>query len=120
MPVKLLADENVDFRIIRKLRESGYKVFSILEDCRGVKDSQIVSLTYKLDCILLTLDKDFGEWVFAHKQTLNGIIFLRYHAKDFQKIPDAIATLLQNQGENLRGKFVVLTLKKVRIREIRL
>ncbi len=120
MPVSLLADENVDIRIVRKLRDFGYKIYSILEEYRGYSDYQIIQLAKKLDAVVLTLDKDFGEWVFSHKQASIGIIFLRYDAKEFTKITDSLLGLLKIHGDELKGKFAVLTLTKIRIREIHL
>ncbi len=37
-----LADENVDFPIIARLRELGYKVQSIAEDCPSLDDTQVL------------------------------------------------------------------------------
>ncbi|EQA36440.1 toxin-antitoxin system, toxin component, PIN domain protein [Leptospira inadai serovar Lyme str. 10] len=86
MPVNLLADENVDIRIIQELRNSGQNVHSILEDYKGSGDYQIIQLAKRLDAIILTLDKDFGEWAFSHKEDSLGVIFLRYNAKEYRKI----------------------------------
>ena len=38
---------------------------SIYESARGIKDEQIIEIAVKYDFLLLTEDKDFGEWVFA-------------------------------------------------------
>lgn len=41
-------------------------------------DENVIQLALRYDYILLTEDKDFGEWVFAHHiQNLN-VLFLRY------------------------------------------
>lgn len=120
MQVKILADENVDFRIVQKLRESGFTVQSVIEDFRGFGDFEILQIAKKSNSILLTLDKDFGEWVFAHKEEPIAIVLLRYHPKDFQKIANTLLKFLDQFGTKLYGKFAVLTASKVRIREIHL
>ncbi|TGK24023.1 hypothetical protein EHQ05_13820 [Leptospira yasudae] len=69
---------------------------------------------------MLTLDKDFGEWVFAHKEDPIAIVLLRYHPKEFQEIANTLLKLLEQEGVSLYGKFAVLTTSKIRIREIHL
>ena len=62
----ILADENIDIRIITALRDSGLNVVSIQEDFRSVPDSEVIKISKQSNSIILTEDKDFGEWVFAH------------------------------------------------------
>ncbi|EMJ90040.1 DUF5615 family PIN-like protein [Leptospira meyeri] len=120
MQVNLLADENVDYRLIKLLRNEGHKVLSVLEESKGITDLQVIELAKKIDGIILTLDKDFGEWVFAHKEYSNGIIFLRYNPKDFKEIFNSLNILLNKNSLELNGKFVVLSKNKIRIRDIHL
>ncbi|PJZ43730.1 DUF5615 family PIN-like protein [Leptospira brenneri] len=120
MQVSILADENVDYRLIKLLRSEGHKVFSVLEENKGITDLQVIELAKKIDAIILTLDKDFGEWVFAHKEYSNGIIFLRYSPKDFKEIFNSLNILLRRNSRELDGKFVVLSKNKIRIRDIHL
>lgn len=63
MPVNLVADENVDFRIVKALRNTGFKIISVLQDYRGLPDRQVLEVAKQNNAILLTEDKDFGEWV---------------------------------------------------------
>jgi len=113
--LKIVGDENVNYRIIKALREKGIEVLSIHEEYRGISDEEVLKLVVSVNGILLTEDSDFGEWVFAHKKKA-GVIFLRYPS---QKIEEIIASLLKIlEKENLQNKFVVITPKKVRIREL--
>ncbi len=120
MQVNLLADENVDFRIIKLLREKKFVIHSVLEDYKSVSDSEIIEIAKNLNSVILTLDKDFGEWVFSHKQYSNGIILLRYNSKEFLNIYESLITLLSNPEIDVRSKFIVLSTKKIRIRDIKL
>ena len=120
MQVNLLADENVDFRIIKLLREKKFVVHSVLEDYKSVSDSKIIEIAKNLNSVILTLDKDFGEWVFSHKQYSNGILLLRYNSKEFAQIYESLISLLSNPKIELTGKFIVLSTKKIRIRDIKL
>ncbi|WP_235595742.1 DUF5615 family PIN-like protein [Leptospira weilii] len=98
MQVNILADENVDFRIIQELRNSGYHVKSVIEDYRGYSDSEVLNVAKEFNSIVLTLDKDFGEWVFAHNANPLGIILLRYHPKDFLEITKTLLKLINQHG----------------------
>ncbi|MDQ1340500.1 MAG: hypothetical protein QG567_1657 [Campylobacterota bacterium] len=62
----IVADENINFKIIKKLRESGFDVYSIMEECGGINDEDVIDVAKEKRAILLTEDSDFGEWVFAH------------------------------------------------------
>lgn len=61
MPLKLTADESVDFRIIQYLRKNGFEVYSITENSAGINDFEVLKISYNLNTLLLTEDKDFGE-----------------------------------------------------------
>lgn len=63
---KLIADENIDERMIARLRSEGIGVLLIAENHRGIADSQVIELAQREKSIILTRDSDFGEWVFAH------------------------------------------------------
>ena len=43
----IIADENIDFRIIQELRKNGIEVFSIAEEFRGIGDFEIIELAKK-------------------------------------------------------------------------
>ena len=54
--------------------------------------------------------------ILAEKQI--SVIFLRYDSKDIVKITDSLIKVLHDYGASLYGKFVVITVNKIRIREI--
>lgn len=118
MPLKLLADENIDFRLIQHLRQFGYTVISVAEEMPGIKDSDVLAHASQLEALLITEDSDFGEWVFAHHHTQTGVLYLRYQANELEKMKQALVSVLEKHGSNLMSKFVVITIKKIRIREI--
>lgn len=57
----IMADESVDGRIIRALRNDGFSVFSIAESYRGIPDSQVIEIARYKNAFLITEDKDFGD-----------------------------------------------------------
>ncbi len=74
MPLKILADEDIDFRLIKNLRTKGFEVMSVLKDYQGASDKEVLEIAKNREALLLTEDKDFGTWVFAHCEKCIGII----------------------------------------------
>ena len=65
----ILADENIDAHIIDYLRSKGIEVFSVRENYPGITDEQVIALSKDPPRIILTEDKDFGEWVYARSNS---------------------------------------------------
>ena len=118
MPAELLADESVDSRIVRFLRHEGVPVSSVREECPGASDSTVLELSTASNRVLLTEDSDFGEWVFAHRVETIGVIFLRYRSDSVNRMAKLIGEFVLRSGNSLRGKFVTITPKKLRMRDI--
>jgi len=115
---KILVDESVDFRIVKKLRREGFDVISVLEKFRSIPDKKVLELAKEYNAILLTEDSDFGEWVFSHKEKSVGIIFLRYKPNDMEKISNSLVYILNKYKDTLSSKFAVIKVNKIRIREM--
>ena len=50
---KFLADESVDFRIVRSLRNDGYEVEAIVELTPSISDDEILKMAIELEAIWL-------------------------------------------------------------------
>jgi len=118
LSLKIIADESVDFRIVKKLRDEGFDTISVLEEYRGISDSKVIDIVQNFKAFLLTEDSDFGEWVFAHKKKINSVIFLRYPPSNINDIFDSLLKVLIKHNKKLMGKFVAITPKKIRMRDI--
>lgn len=57
----IIADENIDFKLIRKLRLLDFEVLSIKEKHKGISDFEIIQIAKETNGILITEDSDFGE-----------------------------------------------------------
>ncbi|MFB0907667.1 MAG: hypothetical protein QMB03_05195 [Spirosomataceae bacterium] len=68
--------------------------------------------------IILTEDKDFGEWVFAHKAEEISVLFLRYRFVETEEIIRILLKLLESRMEDFIGYFTTVTTKKIRRRKI--
>lgn len=118
MDLKILADESVDFRIVNQLANKGFEVISVLQNYQGILDKEVLKLARQYNALLLTEDSDFGEWIFAHRERAVGVIFLRYKSGEYINISHSLLKVLNKYGASLYGKFVVITTKKIRIRQI--
>ncbi|HLF63920.1 MAG TPA: DUF5615 family PIN-like protein, partial [Saprospiraceae bacterium] len=74
----ILADESVDFRIVKALRASGLQVHAVLEIKSGMSDQDVLTIASQNQYIVLTSDKDFGDLTFRLKKAQNGIVLLRF------------------------------------------
>jgi predicted nuclease of predicted toxin-antitoxin system len=113
-----LADESCDFGIVRALRSSGFDVLAIAEAIPGAIDTVVLKAASREGRILLTEDKDFGEWVFAHGQSAEGVVLIRFPAKMRQEMIEAVIEVVNEHGTDLKGAFAVLEPGKARIRSI--
>jgi predicted nuclease of predicted toxin-antitoxin system len=113
----IIADENIDKRIILALRKANQSVTSVAEDYAGIPDEDVMHLTVTLEGILLTCDKDIGEWVFAHGRKGFSVVFLRYENEEIDDIIKNIISILEKvtSDEHL---FISITKNKIRQRKI--
>lgn len=118
MSPNIVADECVDFRIVKQLRASGFGVISIMEEFPSLPDQQVLEFVKTTQTILLTEDSDFGRWIFAYKLKDVGIIFLRYTVSDLDTIIRSFLRVLHTYQVALARKFAVIKANKIRIRDI--
>ena len=116
--IDFLADESCDFLVVRKLRSAEYDVLSVAESFPSASDQQILEHAFKEKRILLTEDKDFGEWVFAHGEKIAGVILIRYPGNARARLGDEIILLVDDHGAALKKCFVVLEPGRARLRKI--
>lgn len=114
----IIADENIDHSLIDAIRELGIGVYSINESNGGIRDEQVIELSRIPPRIILTEDKDFGEWVFAHHIRGISVLFLRYHFKDTATMKAILIDLLAKRLQTLVGYFTTVTTQKIRTRPI--
>ena len=114
--LNFLADESCDFSVIRALRQAGYSVNAIAEISPSLPDEDVLELAVAENRLLLTEDKDFGEWVFAHKHAMTGVLLLRYPASMRFSMVAAVIDLIGGHATELEGSFTVLEPGRARIR----
>jgi len=118
LSIELIFDESVDARIIESIVPEYPGSLSITKSFPGIPDEEIIPIVVRHNAILITEDKDFGEWVFSHGRTIPAVILLRYHHTELMSIVGALRHTLNKDLARLRGQFVVIAPKRVRYREM--
>jgi predicted nuclease of predicted toxin-antitoxin system len=114
--MQFLADESCDFATVRALRQAGHDVLAVAEIAPHAADEDVLEMAVAGKRILLTEDKDFGQWVYAERRASGGVILIRYPATARTTVSDAVVRLVDRHAKELRGCFVVLQPARIRIR----
>jgi len=113
---KFVADESVDFRIIKFLRESGFEVIAVIKEHPGIDDDGVLKFAVSLNAILITEDKDFGELTFRLRKRNHGIILLRFGGIPIEERNHKLLETLQKFDSKFTNMFTVITSDKIRIK----
>jgi predicted nuclease of predicted toxin-antitoxin system len=114
--VKIVADENIDNKLIGLLRESTFEVVSIREREPSTKDTHVLFLANLNNALLITEDKDFGDLVFAKRQAHFGVLLIRLQGLSRDRQISNVIDLIITRKESLLHSFSVLTPAGLRIR----
>lgn len=113
---KIIADENVDFGIVRSLRNLNFDVYSILESQGGINDESILKFASNENALLITEDKDFGELVYRLKMKHAGILLIRILDLPREEKIEHVMSAILNNIDKLKNNFSVLSDNDIRIR----
>ena len=93
--MNIVADENIDVHIIKRLRADGHSVQSLAEFEPGIDDEAVLRESRETNAILLTADKDFGELVFRQGLVHSGVVLIRLAAwRQKQRLTSSLKFLL--------------------------
>jgi predicted nuclease of predicted toxin-antitoxin system len=112
--VRFLVDECTGPRVARWLRDTGYEVFSVYEQARGMDDEDIITKAFDENWILITNDTDFGEKVYREHRPHRGIIILRLKDETASSKMDTLRQLFRTYADCLPDAFAVVTETRVR------
>lgn len=110
-----LADESVDFNLVRRLRDNEYEIETIIETTPGIPDEEVLAAANRLKAILLTEDKDFGELTYRLRMANHGIILLRMHGEKLKDKVQQLYKLFKNYEAKLSDSFSIVTIRKIRV-----
>jgi len=117
--IQFLADESCDFAVVRSLRSAGYDVVAVTESFPSATDKEVIGLAVEEDRILITEDRDFGEWVFAHKEQMRGVLYIRFPGHARSRLAETVVLFIEKHARALVGNFTVLQPGRARIRQYR-
>lgn len=112
--MRFLVDECTGPGVAEWLRGRGYEVFSVYDEARGMRDSDLIRKAHREGWILLTNDKDFGEKVHRERMPHRGVVLLRLQDERSVRKIEALDGLLANHWCRLADRFVVVTSVGVR------
>jgi len=114
--MKLVADENIDYPIIVRLRSQGFEVQAIADLAVGAPDEQVLARSVAEAGVLLTADKDFGDLVFRQRLVTHGVVLVRISGFSNEFRAQAVAEAFITHGAAFQGNFSVIEPGVVRIR----
>lgn len=115
MNPEIVADESVDFRVVAKLRDTNFTVFSIAESKSSITDEEVLAIAVSKNALLITEDKDFGELVFRFQLKHRGILLLRLTEKP--RSINAVVKIVAERYSDMLNKFSVFDDNKLRIKQ---
>jgi len=113
--MKLLSDTCVWGGAAAALVAAGHDVRRIGETAPNPGDDAVIGIAFDEGRVLITLDKDFGEWAIVFKKPHCGIIRL-VDLPARQQGVYCVAVLQKFADELSRGAILTVTSQRVRIR----
>ena len=112
----IVADESVDFGIVKILRSGNFSVYSIAENKSGINDADVLQVAVQQNSLLLTEDKDFGELTYRLQLEHKGVFLIRLSSLERNERIKLVARVLTKHFDELKNKFSVINEKGLRIR----
>ncbi|MDQ2718415.1 MAG: DUF5615 family PIN-like protein [Bacteroidota bacterium] len=111
------ANENFPRPSTLILRDNGFNVKSVQEDCPGISDEEVIRIALEHNLIILTFDRDYGELIFKYSR-LNPPSVIFFREKGIAPEFAALSLLNLFAGTNIKvsGAFTVVESKSIRQR----
>jgi len=119
--MKLIADEDLEAPIITRLRADGHDVIAIVEWNPGVDDLAVLALATTTHRLLLTADRDFGDYIFRDHVAApaEGIVLHRLPNQMPSRLKaDIISEAFRSHGAQFAGAFSVIDERGARFRPL--
>lgn len=110
-----MADESCAGPVIRALRAAGHDVLAIAEVAAGIADDKVIERALAEERVLLTEDRDFGELVYARRQSAAGVVFIKFPSRARGAKPAAVVEAVAKLDVRLRDGFTVIEPGRVRV-----
>ncbi len=104
--MKILLDEDVHIKIVDWLQANGHDVMRVPT---GLKNGRVIELAKLESRVLMTRDKDFSNRLMYPPGKSFGIIVLRIHPPQLEKLVTALQLLFDElRDATLQGKLVIV------------
>lgn len=113
----IVADESVDFEIIRSLRKNSFEVHAIAEESPALSDAAVLEVATQKNALLITEDKDFGELVYRFQMKHCGILLLRLISLSSAEKADLVCRVFNQYGTEFLHVFSVLDERHLRMKK---
>lgn len=114
--MNLVADENIDRRIVERLRHDGHVVDWVAEVSPSILDDAVLQLAVSRPAVLVTEDKDFGELVYRRGLSHTGVLLIRLEGLDNVTKAEVVSQAVRDNEAELPGAFAVVLPDLVRLR----
>ncbi len=116
--MKLLIDVGVGLAVERWCKQAGLDVLAVRDVDPAMPDSEIITLADEQQRFLITMDKDFGEWVVRHGRGRHGVLLLRMEGATGKDKEDVVSQILSHWGTELVGRLAVYQRGRLRVRAV--
>ena len=114
--MNLVADESIDRGIVERLRADGHDVLAIAECDPSISDDEVLDRANANGSLLLTGDKDFGEFVYRLHRIHAGVVLVRLAGLSEDSKAEIVSEVFRDREQELVGGFAVISPGMVRIR----
>ena len=114
--MEIIADESVDFGIIKEFRKNDIEVYSISENNSGIDDIEVLKIAVNKKLLLLTEDKDFGELTYRLQHKHTGILLIRLIKVPRNERITTVVNVVIKHFFDLKNKFSVIDERSLRIK----
>ncbi|MBI5873707.1 MAG: DUF5615 family PIN-like protein [Candidatus Omnitrophica bacterium] len=115
--ITILTDQCLHRDIIASLRDSGFNVITAREArLSRALDRVIFDYAQRHNCILLTVDKDFGNILWFDIRHSHGVVLLYVeNMTKEQMVSGTLSCFLNLTATKAKGKLFIIELQQIRI-----
>jgi len=118
--LKILADESIHQDLIRTLIGAGFNILIANEaNLKGASDDSIFNFAVKTKRVLLTFDREFGNFFRFNIRKSAGVVIIlvdRMEKKEIIKNTVSFFKNVRQKQKDLKGKLIIISKTKARIR----
>lgn len=117
--MKIKLDENIPLSLVAALHQLGHDVDTVLqENLKGADDGRIWIEIAKAGRFLVTQDLDFSDIVRLTQGLHPGVLLVRLRNPGRCEVAERIEAVFKSENvEDWKGRLVVVSEKKVRVRQ---